>query len=373
MSMKRFQSRHRFEFILNSVKKGQRLFKDDITFLLGLKDQQQIQTMFETARALRTRHFGNKIFLYGFVYISTFCRNNCKFCFFRRSNTFSLRYRKKPAEIIEASCRLADSGVHLIDLTMGEDPKFFFHGRSAFDELTSLVSSVRSITGLPVMISPGVVPDPVLEDFAAGGATWYACYQETHQLALFKKLRIGQSYWERLGKKYFAHRIGMLIEEGLLCGIGETNEDVAESIEVIRSLDADQIRVMNFVPQKGTPMEGWVPPEPTRELMIIAIMRLAFPDRLIPASLDVEGLAGLKPRLEAGANVVTSLVPPGQGLAGVAQSCLDIEDARRTPDSVQSVLSSCGLQAASLDDYLDWIANRRREVLRKSTERKVIC
>ncbi|RLB41469.1 MAG: hypothetical protein DRH12_08095 [Deltaproteobacteria bacterium] len=72
-------------------------------------------------------------------------------------------------------------------------------------------------------------------------------------------------------------------------------------------------------------------------------MRLAFPDRLIPASLDVEGLAG------------------------VAQSCLDIEDARRTPDSVQSVLSSCGLQAASLDDYLDWIANRRREVLRWCT------
>jgi len=371
--MKGFRSRHRLEHILNEAKKGYKLSKEDVIFLLGLRDKQDIQALFETARALRTRHFGNKVFLYGFVYISTFCRNNCKFCFFRRSNTFPVRYRKKPAEIIEASCRLADSGVHLIDLTMGEDPEFFFHGRSGFDELTSLVSSVRSTTGLPVMISPGVVPDSVLEDFAGAGATWYACYQETHQPDLFKKLRIGQSYWERLRKKYFAHRIGMLIEEGLLCGIGETNEDVAESIEVMRSLDADQIRVMSFVPQKGTPMEGWVPPEPMRELMIIAIMRLAFPDRLIPASLDVEGLAGLKPRLEAGANVVTSLVPPGQGLAGVAQNRLDIEDARRTPDSVKSVLSACGLQSASLDDYLDWIANRRREMLRKSTERKVAC
>ena len=331
------------ESILDNAKKGNSISEKDILFLLALTDRQQIETVFDTARALRTEYFGNKIFLYGFVYISTFCRNNCKFCFFRRSNTISRRYRKRPDEIVEASSKLADSGVHLIDLTMGEDPEYFSPGAREFEELASLVNAVRSVTGLTLMVSPGVVPDCGLSDLRASGATWYACYQETHNQVLFNELRIGQSYQERLKKKYFAHKIGMLIEEGLLCGIGEGNQDIADSIKVIRSLDADQMRVMNFVPQKGTPLEHVRMHDTLRELIIIAIMRLAFPDRLIPASLDVEGLAG------------------------VAQSCLDIEDARRTPDSVQSVLSSCGLQAASLDDYLDWIANRRREVLRWCT------
>jgi len=45
--------------------------------------------------------------------------------------------------------------------------------------------------------------------------------------------------------------------------------------------------------------------------------------------LDVDGLAGLKQRLEAGANVVTTIVPPGRGLAGVVRHSLDIEDGKR--------------------------------------------
>lgn len=49
-------------------------------------------------------------------------------------------------------------------------------------------------------------------------------------------------------------------------------------------------------------------------------MRLLFPDKLIPASLDVDGISGLELRLMAGANVVTSIIPPNEGLAGVAQS-----------------------------------------------------
>jgi methylornithine synthase len=123
-------------------------------------------------------------------------------------------------------------------------------------------------------------------------------------------------------------------------------------------LDADQVRVMSFVPQRGTPLSGQPPGDPGVEVKIIAIMRLLFPDRLIPASLDIGGLRGLKERLDAGANVVTSLVPPGQGLAGVAQSSLDIDDARRTVSSVEPVLRECGLHAATKAEYRHWVERR---------------
>ena len=133
-----------------------------------------------------------------------------------------------------------------------------------------------------------------------------------------------------------------------LLGVGETSEDIANSIEIKHTLKADQVRAMNFVPQKNTPMSNHPPPDPLKELLIIALMRLVFPQKLIPATLDVEGLAGLKRRLEAGANVVTSIVPPQQGLAGVAQSILDIDNAHRTTGSVLPILEDCGLKLAAV-------------------------
>jgi methylornithine synthase len=125
-------------------------------------------------------------------------------------------------------------------------------------------------------------------------------------------------------------------------------------------LGADQVRVMTFVPQAGTPMKDQPPSSSLRECIAIALMRLAFPGLLIPASLDVDGLAGLRLRLEAGANVVTSLVPPGQGLAGVAQSTLDIEAGRRTVESIGQILRTCRLRPATADQYRNWVAERKR-------------
>lgn len=95
-------------------------------------------------------------------------------------------------------------------------------------------------------------------------------------------------------------------------------------------------------------------------MKIIAVMRLVFPDRLIPASLDVDGLDGLNKRLNAGANVVTSIVPAGSGLTGVAQHSLDIEDGRRTIAAVLNVLEDCRLLPARKNDYLDWVNTRQK-------------
>jgi methylornithine synthase len=210
------------------------------------------------------------------------------------------------------------------------------------------------------MVSPGVISDTLLKGLADAGAAWYACYQETHNPTLFAKLRCGQDYEERLAKKRLAKKLGLLIEEGILCGVGETDEDIVDSIEAMRSLDADQVRVMKFIPQPGTPMAKQAEADSLRECLIIALLRLSFPDRLIPASLDVDGLAGLKMRLDAGANVITSLVPPDYGLAGVAHHELDIENANRTRAGIAPVLKAAGLRLAQHTDYRQWIKNRQQ-------------
>ena len=102
-------------------------------------------------------------------------------------------------------------------------------------------------------------------------------------------------------------------------------------------------------------------------------MRLALPDRLIPASLDVDGLGGLKKRLDAGANVITSLVPPGQGLAGVAQSSLDIEEGNRTAESAAHILGENGLRAATLEEYTTWVQQRSQSITTDDAKRRSAC
>jgi methylornithine synthase len=357
--------------ILEKATQEERLGREEIVFLLGLRERSQIGAVFEAARQLRFRHFGDRVFLYGFIYVSTFCRNQCNFCYYRTANVLPGRYRRMASEIIEAAQILAESGVHLIDLTLGEDPRYFQD--QGFESFIRLVKAVRRTTGLPIMVSPGVVPAAILSDLAQAGVSWYACYQETHNRDLFKRLRPGQSYTARFENKELAGKLGLLTEEGLLCGVGESARDIADSIETMGLLEVSQMRAMTFVPQNGTPMQSWNRPDPLREILTIAVLRLAFPGRLIPATLDVAGLNGLQSRLQAGANVVTSLVPPGFGLAGVAQNSLDIMDARRTPAGIFPELEKLGMQSASTEDYINWLEDRRRQIRCGPSGEKAAC
>jgi methylornithine synthase len=354
-------SSSRFEFLLDKALRLIPLTREEIVFLLALDDEDKISRLFETARELRTGFFGDKIFAYGFVYFSTHCRNNCRFCSSRVSNRGKVRYRKTEKEIREAAVELAESGVHLLDLTMGEDPLYFSRSEG-FESLIELAGRIKQETGLPVMISPGVVSEDTLRGFARAGVDWYACYQETHNPRLFEDMRTGQSFEVRMGRKYLARRLGLLVEEGIMTGIGETLEDIADSMAAMRRLGAHQTRVMSFTPQDGTPMAGRPSPLRLRELLIIAVMRLVFPDRLIPASLDIDGLGYLKERLDAGANVVTSLIPPALGLSGVSQATLDIDEGNRTPAGIRPILDAAGLELAGADEYKSWVREERKKL-----------
>lgn len=332
---------------------GGMLAEHDLELLLraGAGERERV---FAAARELRTAHFGDAVFLYGFIYFSTYCHNDCAFCFYRAGNEQSPRYRKSLPEVV-AICRdLAASGVVLLDLTMGEDPAV--RGDGTYAGLLDLVEAVRDGSGLPVMVSPGLVPDAVLAGLRTRGADWYALYQETHTPELYERLRLGQPGPARAAARSAARRAGLLVEDGILTGIGDTAADRARSIVAMRDAGWEQVRVMTFVPQAGTPLAGVRPAGDADELLTIAAMRLAMPGRLIPASLDVDGIRGLERRLQAGANVVTSIVPPTVGLAGVSQSELDIDEGFRTVAGVLPHLERLGLRATSPDEYRDWLA-----------------
>jgi len=289
---------------------GAPLAERELETLLAIDDEILAGEVFAAARRARAAHFGDGVFLYGFVYFSTYCRNACAFCYYRAGNPMSPRYRKTVEEVVAVCEGLAASGVDLLDLTMGEDP--VIHGEPGYRTLLDLVSAVRAATGLPVMVSPGVLPDAALRDLRAAG---------------------------------------LLVEDGMLTGIGDTAADRARSVAAMRDEAWEQVRVMTFVPQEGTPLAGVPPQGDLAELLTIAVLRLVLPDRLIPASLDVDGIRGLERRLLAGANVVTSIVPPATGLAGVSNAVLDIDEGYRTVAGVLPHLERLGLRPAGPAAY----------------------
>lgn len=329
----------------------QPLTKSRIVDILRDDSSDLKEALFRRARASREEIFGKKIFAYGFVYFSTYCRNNCSFCYFRKSNGIE-RYRKSPEEVVDVARLLADVGINLIDLTMGEDPAYH---QEDFKTVLEITSAIKKETNLPVMLSPGVISEDLIDEFAAMGVEWYALYQETHNRELFRKLRVNQDYYERMSCKLYAKKNGMLIEEGLLAGVGENEEDIADSLMAMGKIGASQMRVMSFVPQKGSPMENVKTPDRSIEMKIIALMRILYPYALIPASLDVDGIKGLKERIDAGANVVTSIIPPRSGLMGVAQSTMDVDEGGRTVDEVRHILGSMGLSIASTAEYKEYL------------------
>jgi methylornithine synthase len=356
-------SQRRLNDILSRAVQGLSPSREETIQLLSLEDPASIQLVMSTAQKVRRQHFGSRLFMYGFIYLSTYCRNHCAFCFYRKTNIQSPRYRKNLEEVTQIACGLADSGVHLIDLTLGEDP--LIHDTGNFEILFQMIERVKDDTGLPVMISPGVVSEEILKHFAAMKTDWYALYQETHNSVLFKKLRIGQSFEERNKTRNAARRAGMLVEDGILLGVGETVSDRADSIMAMKQNNVDQARAMSLVPQPETPVADMPCPSRMIECLCIAVMRLTMPDRLIPASLDVDGIKGLKMRLEAGANVITSIIPPNNRLAGVSQSALDIEQGLRTVSEVKKVITAMGLRIAAGNVYESWMAKRKEITARR--------
>ncbi len=325
---------------------GAQLSDNDLGELLRINGNARLEKLFYLARKVRDHYFGNKVFLYSFVYFSTYCKNKCAFCYYRANHEIS-RYRLSIEEVRSICRALKNENIHMIDLTMGEDP--YFHEKP--ERFIDVVRAVRSELDLPIMISPGVMENEVLKQLHDNGANFLALYQETHDKELYRKLRVGQSFEDRINARKFAKSIGYCVEDGILTGVGNDIESTIRSLRGMEKNTPDMVRVMTFVPQEGTPLEKLDRISSTEELKIIAVLRLMFPDRLIPASLDLEGIPGMVHRLNAGANVVTSIIPSDSALEGVVNYDRGLEERHRDPKSVIKCLRTIGMEPASQSDF----------------------
>ena len=127
---------------------------------------------------------------------------------------------------------------------------------------------------------------------------------------------------------------------------------------------------MGFVPQAGHSAGHVLPAVDADEMVTFATMRLVMPDRLIPASLDIDGIAGLERRLRAGANVVTSIVPPDRGarrrLPGDARHRPGLSHGGRRAAAPRAAGAAAGRRAASTASAWRRLAASGRRLAREA-------
>jgi biotin synthase len=289
-------------------------------------DEAALEELWARADRVRGENVGDAVHLRGLLEISSHCARGCAYCGLRAENRDLPRYRMTEEEIREGARKARAFGYGTVVLQAGEDPGLTEEG------VSRLVRRIKEETGLAVTLSLGERSEEELAAWREAGADRYLLRFETSNRELFRRIhppKSGEAGADRIALLRVLRRLGYEVGSGVMAGIpGQTIRDLAEDLELFRSLDLDMIGIGPFLPHPATPL-GAVPvageeprpgpdsPAPNSELMtyrMVALARLFCPGANIPSTtaLATVNLArGRELGLQRGANVVMpNLTPP---------------------------------------------------------------
>jgi FO synthase subunit 1 len=241
-----------------------------------------------------------------FIPLTNACRNKCWYCGFRSESPKLM----KPQEV-ENLLRVAKKASEAL-FTFGERPEVNEEVRrsltsSGYKSFIDYVVDMnrRAIKkGKLPHTNAGVLSFSELKRLKPWNASLGLMLEQAVELPCHAESP-GKKPKERIKVIKDAGKLEIPFTTGILIGIGESFEDDLYSLEVIRELHAnfDHIQeciIQNFLPKKGTPMEGVKPPARERMLKIVREARKILPPDLevqIPPNL----VDDITPFLEAGA------------------------------------------------------------------------
>lgn len=260
-------------------------------------------------RETRNRIFGNTAFVRGVIEVSNYCRENCSYCGMRRDNRALSRFRIERDKII----RIIDVGLPAmvtdLNFQAGEDPQ-------VIDEIIiPAVQYIRAHTKLGVSLSLGTLSEAQYEALRNAGAFYYIIKLETGDSVHYREIRAPGTYEERLGTIRLLAGSGWKVSSGMIMGLpGQTLEIMAQTIKTLVDLPLAGVSVSPFIPGEETPLANEKSSEIDSTLNALAILRLASPERIIPAvsAMSLLGRGSYVDALRAGANLVTMNLTPAK-------------------------------------------------------------
>jgi 2-iminoacetate synthase len=294
--------------------------RDGILGWLREMDEGRLNLLWDQADSVRRRSVGDAVHLRGLIEISNHCVRACGYCGLRAANAEVIRYRMTAAEIVACAHQAVDFGYGTVVLQSGEDPGL------DTEWVTELVRRIRAETPLAVTLSLGERGDDELRLWRLAGADRYLLRFETSNRALYNNIhppRPGQPVSDRVALLRHLRELGYEVGSGVMVGIpGQTWDDLAGDLLLMRELDLDMIGIGPFIAHPGTPLGAargatdalQVPADELTTLKAVALARLMCPGANIPSTTalaTIDRAQGRELGLRRGANVVMpNLTPP---------------------------------------------------------------
>ena len=275
--------------ILAKAKELKGLNYHDVITLLNIKDHELTSELFDTARYVKEKIYGNRLVLFAPLYISNLCNNECLYCAFRSANSKLVRKALNQDEIKKETEILINQGHKRVLMVAGES-----YGREGLDYVLRSIESIYNVKtekGNIRRVNVNVAPLSIeefkqLKEHKIGT---YQIFQETYHRDTYKQLHLKgpkANYEYRLDVVDRAFSAGIEdVGVGILFGLYDWKYEILALLQHIKHLEKEfgvgphTISVPRIEPALGSDV-SYHPPYLVSDddfKRIIAILRLAVP------------------------------------------------------------------------------------------------
>ena len=281
----------------------------DVWYSLLMLDVDERKEVVSLARKITEENFGKGVFVRALIEISSYCKNNCRYCGLRAANKDAVRYRLTKEDILECCNEAALLGFNTFVMQGGEDVV-------QNDEwIADVVRSIKELyPNKAVTLSLGERSDEGYALLRSAGADRYLLRHETASEKHYSILH--PATMSSANRKHCLFRLkelGFQVGSGMMVGSpGQSADELVEDLAFLDSLKPAMIGIGPFIPASGTPFANEKAGSVETVLWLISLLRLRFPKALIPATTALATLCenGTEQGVLAGANVVMPNVTP---------------------------------------------------------------
>lgn len=255
------------------------------------------------ADKIRKLYCDDEVYIRGIIEFSNYCCRSCLYCGLRKENKKLPRYRMTPQQIVQLANKIIGYRIKTIVLQSGDD-----FGYSA-EWLAGIIQQIkRENRRIAITLCVGERPFPDYQLWKQAGADRFLLKHETADPELYEKLHPGQTLKKRIEILKHLRKLGYQIGAGNIIGLpGQTIEDLADDILLLKELDVDMAGIGPFIPQQDTPLAEHNLPDLSLVLKVVTLSRIITQNSHLPSTT---ALATLNPEkgqvlgLKSGCNVL---------------------------------------------------------------------
>lgn len=165
---------------------------DDITVLMNVTEPALLQEIYDTGSWIKDEIYGSRLVLFAPLYISNYCRNECEYCAFRRSNKLLKRRALTQEEIASEVKHLVDQGHKRVLMVAGESYPARLGGFDYILKSIETIYSVKSGKGEIRRLNVNIAP-LALHEFKRLKKTeigTYQIFQETYHRDTYRQVHL---------------------------------------------------------------------------------------------------------------------------------------------------------------------------------------